>query len=289
MTNTDTILSNTDVDLSNLDQISNDIVNKEGENTELDKDILEVLGDDPSSSTQYGEEIHKELATRLQHITTTGLTKEARKELQQKYLLPSNAILLGAPAMNPEIKAALPETLANRDKAIETKQKLLASAISCVASATSYLLDPQNQNKELLKKLMDANRMLCDLQHSDSVTRRMFSTSVLKKDVKSQILNSKIDKLLFSESLPDTLKTAKAVSKSSAEIKSTTQNTRKDVKRPQPSTSKTGNLNVRAQVAQNQRPPVTARKTQQPASHQSRPAGPSRTSSQRQKTTSYRR
>ncbi|XP_028164008.1 uncharacterized protein LOC114355385 isoform X2 [Ostrinia furnacalis] len=121
ITNTTPVLPNAEIepesDLVNLEHISGETANKECENTQLDKDILEVLGDDPSTTVQYGEEIHKELATRLQHITASGLTKETRKELQQKYLLPSNAILLGAPALNPEIKAALPETLANRDKA----------------------------------------------------------------------------------------------------------------------------------------------------------------------------
>lgn len=286
--NTDPILSNTEntqdceLTLSIPEQNPDKTTNKE-----LDKDILELLGVDPSSTVQYGEEIHKELATRLQHITVNGLTKEARKELSQKYLLPSNGILLGAPAINLEIKAALPETLIARDKAIEAKQKLLASAISCIASATSSLLEPNNQNKELLKKLIDANKLLCDIQHSDSVTRRMFSSSVLKKDVKSQITNSKIDKYLFGENLADTLKTAKAVSKSSAEIKNTT--VRKDKRpQPQPSTSKSSNLNSKVQVAPTRRPPVSTRKTQ-PTFHQNRPGGSSKTSYPQQKTTNYRR
>ncbi|XP_026745853.1 uncharacterized protein LOC113507189 [Trichoplusia ni] len=158
----------------------NEVITTETEEHLLDKEILDILGDDPTCTAIYGLDIHKELASRLQHVSTSGLTKETRKELQQRYPLPANATLLGGPAINPEIKAALPETLANRDKAIETKQKLLASAISCIASASSQILDSQDKNTELLKKLMDANKLLCDIQHSDSITRRMFSTSVLK-------------------------------------------------------------------------------------------------------------
>uniref|UniRef100_A0A2A4JRT3 Uncharacterized protein n=1 Tax=Heliothis virescens TaxID=7102 RepID=A0A2A4JRT3_HELVI len=120
-----------------LAQNPNEVITAETEEPALDKDLLDILGDDPTCTVIYGPDIHKELASRLQHITTCGLTKETRKELQQRYPLPANATLLGAPAINPEIKAALPESLANRDKAIETKQKLLASAISCIASASS--------------------------------------------------------------------------------------------------------------------------------------------------------
>lgn len=253
---------------------------------EIDSDILEILGDDPTISTQYGPEIHKELASRLQHITTAGLTKENRKELTQKYLLPSNGTLLGAPTLNPEIKAALPESLVNRDKALETKQKLLGSAVACIASAMSQLINSEDKNNDLLKKLMDANRILCDVQHSDSVTRRMFSMSVLKKDIKSQVQNTKIDKFLFGENLPDTLKTAKAVSKSSAEIKVLGN---ANANKSKPSTSKPGHLNTKVPVAAARKPPVTTQKTRQPAYHQNQPAKSFKMSSHPPRPTHHRR
>ncbi|KAL4701893.1 hypothetical protein ACJJTC_011684 [Scirpophaga incertulas] len=67
----------------------------------LDSTILEILGEDPTISNSYGEEIHKDLAVRLEHVVTNGLTKELRKELCEKYLLPNNCKLINAP-----IKAA---------------------------------------------------------------------------------------------------------------------------------------------------------------------------------------
>jgi hypothetical protein len=87
----------------------------------LDDDILQILGEDPSSAVQYAPEIRKEIASRMQYTAVEGLSKEARKELIQKYRLPSNCLQIGAPAINPEIKAALNENIIKRDQGIQTK------------------------------------------------------------------------------------------------------------------------------------------------------------------------
>ncbi|RVE41292.1 hypothetical protein evm_014058 [Chilo suppressalis] len=86
----------------------------------LDTDILDILGDDPSSCVKYGPDIRKELACRLQHVATEGLSKECRKELVNKYLIPANCVHIDAPKINPEIKAAIPENFVKRDKGIES-------------------------------------------------------------------------------------------------------------------------------------------------------------------------
>ncbi|KAI8435820.1 hypothetical protein MSG28_004037 [Choristoneura fumiferana] len=79
--------------------------------TELDSIILEIFGDDPSVVKQYGKEIQADLAVRLQHIASNGLSKETSKELCEKYLPPSNCTLIDAPELNPEIKAAVSEAI----------------------------------------------------------------------------------------------------------------------------------------------------------------------------------
>ncbi|CAG9787030.1 unnamed protein product [Diatraea saccharalis] len=56
---------------------------------------------------------------------------------------------------------------------------------------------------------MDRSRLLCDIQHSDSVTRRNFIMFSLKK----------IDSFLFGETLTETLMTAKSINKSGIELK----------------------------------------------------------------------
>ncbi|KAL0839252.1 hypothetical protein ABMA28_016014 [Loxostege sticticalis] len=82
----------------------------------LDDDILEILGDDPTTTVEYGKNKRQELAARFNHIATNGMNKENRKELCEKYLIPENCKLIGAPALNAEVKAALNETTVKRDK-----------------------------------------------------------------------------------------------------------------------------------------------------------------------------
>lgn len=179
----------------------------------LDSEILEILGEDPTVITTYGKPIQKELAVRFQHIATSGLSKEDRKEIIDKYLVPENAKLLDAPVLNAEMKApsCLSENVIKRDKAIFHKQKQLASAISSLGEAITWLISSKQKNPTLLKLLMDTGRNLCDLQNSESVTRRNYVLTALKKDMKEQLKLTKIDSHLFGENLPETLKSAKTI------------------------------------------------------------------------------
>ncbi|XP_045541582.1 uncharacterized protein LOC123723079 [Papilio machaon] len=196
---------------------------------ELDDELMQVLGEDPSKANTPGKDIQSDLAVRLQYIATSGLSKETRKELLSKYLLPGNCTLINAPDLNAEVKAAIPDTIYKRDQGIKTRQKQTATATSCLAEALTMLLSAETRNMILIKLLMDASRLLCDTQYQDSVTRRNFILYNLKKDVKEQLQATKVDKYLFSQGLADTLKAAKTISKSGADLKQSisTQQTQK--------------------------------------------------------------
>ncbi|XP_063628984.1 uncharacterized protein LOC134800450 [Cydia splendana] len=193
--------------------------NKVADIIDLDDDVLQILGDDPSSATIYGKEVRAEIATRFTHVAIEGITKEIRKDLLSKYLIPANCVKIGAPKLNPEIKAAISENFAKRDKGIESKQKEMACAISCLSEIITSQLNSKEKNNDLLQKLIDLGRILCDLQYADSVTRRNFILFSLKKDLKDHLVNTKIDTCLFGENLTETLKSAKAMIKSGGEIK----------------------------------------------------------------------
>ncbi|KAL4721605.1 hypothetical protein ACJJTC_011658 [Scirpophaga incertulas] len=119
-----------------------------------------------------------------------------------------------------EIKAALSEALQKKDKAIEQKQSQQAAAISCIGQALTKIFNNKgNKDNEVIKLLIDAGGLLCDSQYVESMSRRSFVTSSIKKEVKDQIYLTEIDNYLFGEKLSETLKTAKAINKSSADIK----------------------------------------------------------------------
>lgn len=185
------------------------------------EELMRLLGEDPSQKKVYGKEIHPDLATRLQHMATVGLSKEARKELMDKYLPPVNSVLIDAPNLNAEVKAAVSEAVYKRDKGIELQQKQTASAISCIAEALTILFSSEQTNTEVVKFLIDAQKLLCDSQHANSVVRRNFVLHNIKKELKDQLQSTKIDNFLFSESLAETIRTAKAISKTGADMKPT--------------------------------------------------------------------
>lgn len=193
--------------------------NQDAQEIDNTSDLLDILGSDPTIAIEYGPEINKEVANRFEHMATTGLNKEARKELVNKYLVPANCKYTDAPQLNPEIKATITEQANKRDKAIELKQKQISAGISCLGKIISNQLFLPEKNHDLVKDLMDVARILCDVQHTESTTRRNFALYSVKKELKDQLTTTKIDKFLFSQDLPETLKAAKAVSKSSTDLK----------------------------------------------------------------------
>ncbi|XP_052755132.1 uncharacterized protein LOC128201623 [Galleria mellonella] len=66
---------------------------------------------------------------------------------------------------------------------------------------------------------MDLSRLMCDIQHSDSKTRRHFILSALKKDMKEYLTNTKVDTFLFGYKLAETIKSTEAVNKSDIDLK----------------------------------------------------------------------
>ncbi|CAH0399219.1 unnamed protein product [Chilo suppressalis] len=187
--------------------------------SELDSSLMEILGKDPSCIEEYGDNIQKDLAIRLNHIATVGLSKEIRKELKDKYLVPANCKLIKGPTLNPEIRASLIESQAKRDKGIEYKQELTSCALASLGAAITLLLSSDSKNPELLKLLIDTARTLGDIQHTDSISRRFFILSTVKKDLKDQLEKTKIDEMLFGSNLQEVLKSAKIINKSGADIR----------------------------------------------------------------------
>lgn len=249
----------------------------------LDAELLEILGTDPTTVKQYGKDIQKDLSIRLEHCATNGLTKELRKEYKDRYLTPDNCKLIDPPEINAEIKAAVSDIVVKRDKAIENKQKQLTSAISCLSEAITLLMSNKDKNTPLLKLLIDSTRILCDCQHADTITRRNFLLNAMKKEMKDQLQNTKIDKFLFSENLADTLKSAKTINKSGADLK---------ISAPKPPpkkfTSQTSrNLNWKPGPARRQPGPS---RTREPASipTRHRPMNTSRTSQHQHQRSSRR-
>lgn len=74
------------------------------EEEELDPDILDLLGSDPTQEKSFAENLHKDIATRWKYILTNRLSKEEKIVLLKQYLPAENCTYMKAPILNPEIK-----------------------------------------------------------------------------------------------------------------------------------------------------------------------------------------
>lgn len=179
--------------------------------------------------------------------------------------------------------------MVKRDKGLEIKQKQLATAISCLASVMTELFTSRQINQGLLQKLMDTTRMLCDIQHTDSITRRNFAMFSVKREMKEHLTNTKIDKSLFGDNLSEALRTAKAVSKSGTDLKFNQRNFKKPTmptnSKPQP--RKNLNWKTPAPARRPQGPPPATR-NREPAFRRNQHVTSSRRSSPPSKTTHRR-
>nr|XP_026486006.1 uncharacterized protein LOC113393374 [Vanessa tameamea] len=231
-------------------------------------EILDILGADPSVTIEYGPDINKDVASRFTHIATSGLTRETRKDLLKKYLVPENCKNIAAPQLYAEMKGALTDQVVKRDRAIESRQKQMAAAISSLGKIISDQLSAKDINNALIKDLMDVGRIFCDIQHTESEARRNFALYSVKKELKDQLSLTKIDKYLFGNDLAETIKTAKAVSKSISDLKPNAP------KKPKPTASSTKNLNWMARTPARRQPTGLPSLHQLPATHNKPPRAP---------------
>lgn len=188
----------------------------------LDDDILLLLGDAPKTETTLGPSIHKDVARRWQDILAKGLSKEVKENILKEYLIPSNCDLLLSPALNPEVKAALHDSLVKRDASLLYRQNQLGIALSALAAVTEMVISNETSKQKILKPLSDACRLLCDSHFSETNTRRKFVISSINLKLKQALIESNRDKsLLFGENISEKLKAAKTIQQSGDALKNT--------------------------------------------------------------------
>lgn len=125
-----------------------------------------------------------------------------------------------APELNPEIKAAISSQILKRDDRLALKQQQLGTSISVIAEALSLsLAEEEGGNYQCIKLLSDAGRLLCDIYHSETLTRKDLVSINLNKDIRETLSDGTTGQYLFGESLEERLKTAKSLEKSIQELR----------------------------------------------------------------------
>ncbi|XP_063364638.1 uncharacterized protein LOC134653242 [Cydia amplana] len=189
---------------------------------QLDPSILNILGDEPAKEEIFSKAVHKDVASRWSDILINGLKDDVKKEIISCHDIPENLTLLQSPILNPEIKAAVNENALKRDVILSEKQKSMACVLTCIADLMSSNLENHSdaaENKESLKLLSDAGRLLCHVHYEETSARRNFLQACLSKDVKDNIKDLKRDRFLFGTDLSEKLKSMKAITKTGAEMR----------------------------------------------------------------------
>lgn len=210
----------------------------EGETTStrpgLNSDILSLLGAEVSTDITYGAPIHQDVGDRWLHIIKMGLDGEGNVELIKKYPAPENAKNFGAPKLNPLVKHAALNLVIKRDERLASQQTQISASLSAISKAMTILLnkeggeDSQNSNsKDVIEQLSDAGRLLADIHHTFSMSRRDLVSLNLNKDLKDPLMESPIDEWLFGEDLNERLKTAKDLQVSSKQLLTAKQPTKR--------------------------------------------------------------
>nr|CAI5822348.1 unnamed protein product [Callosobruchus analis] len=181
---------------------------------------IDILGTNPLESAAVGPEIHAEIASRWTTFCRTGLDKDDRKSLIEKYPSPSNVESLSPPILNAEISACLTENLLKQDKFLSTLQKQIAAAMSAIALPMNvFFSNPSEEMNAHLQHLANGSKLLADVMHSLSRHRRYGLSNTMNNNIRKVVMDRPIEGFLFGEDLSNQIKTAQELKKVSAEIK----------------------------------------------------------------------
>ncbi|KAJ8943783.1 hypothetical protein NQ314_009650 [Rhamnusium bicolor] len=158
-------------------------------NEVLDEEVLRQLGDDPLAKKGNVFDLHTAVSTRWLHILSVGLDGKVKQELIEKYPSPSNLKELKAPLLNPEVLPVISDYTSKKDKYQIMDQNQLSAGITALGACINTLLENTEDplKAKLLPLLSDAGRLLVDLHHNISTTRRAFITPSLNKAAKDII------------------------------------------------------------------------------------------------------
>lgn len=185
---------------------------------EMDTNLDNLLGSNPDGSGAVGPPLNEQIWARWSSYITKGLDKDQLKELHQKYLLPSNADLLQAPQVNPEVHILLSNEQRNTDNYLSKIQNHLGKSLASLSQVLNELIDKPEKSDET-KILVDTAKLMAESIHGLSIHRRFLLSPKLSLSAKKVAQECPSGNLLFGNDFQEKCKAAKEVEKTSKEIK----------------------------------------------------------------------
>lgn len=177
------------------------------------------MGTEGEEKTELGEPIRQELADRWTKILTTGLGKDARDALIKKYPTPKNFPGAVAPILNPEVAASFSDTSLKRDKRIVFRQNMTGKVMTSLGRALTNIFKGDINTKSLIEQINDAAKMLAEIYHQDSSSRKFFTLPSTTKTIQEALKNTIPDEYLFGKDCMEKINTAQKIQKTSNQIR----------------------------------------------------------------------
>lgn len=185
------------------------------------KEMLDILGDDPSSTKEIAVDFHPELKVRWEKWLREGFPDDDKKTILEKYPRKRD-LFVEAPKVNLEIVSVMTDIAKKRDGHFADTQNAVGSALSALGAAISMILnEPEDgiDSETLTTYLCDAGKLMTDVFHEYSVARKSFITPLLSKSVKPTVDATKPDEWLYGAKFAEQVKEAKTIEKACANIK----------------------------------------------------------------------
>ena len=188
-----------------------EVVEKTSENMEkpLNDILKKSLGEDPSESKSKKLTIHSKIISHWQYYSTNGLDKEERNQLINQFVIPEG---LAAPKLNQQIHAQLSEKSQKKDGYRYEVQRSASAAVTALSAAITMINDADENGldpDEFTDKLVDAGKLISDVQYKQSETRKAFITPRFSKSFQEILKNAKPGELLFGNDLSSKIKETK--------------------------------------------------------------------------------
>lgn len=183
---------------------------------EIPEDFLEILGKNPEKEVDTGFALHAELVPRWRDNLLNGMQKDEAVALLNQYDLPSNLPNLAPPKLNPEIATLIKRNnlVKIRDASQSEVQNQLGKGISALGKGITAILNSKEPltgdlKKDLLKDFCDSGKILSNLFHRISVSRKNCILPLLNENIKDSVDKCPPTEFLFGSDLTEKIKSLK--------------------------------------------------------------------------------
>ncbi|KAL4715893.1 hypothetical protein ACJJTC_013193 [Scirpophaga incertulas] len=182
----------------------------------LSPSILQKIGAIKEITNQFN--LSPEIIKIWQEILNKGLDK-AKKEDMIKNISLIKDCCTNAPLLNQEIRATLSSAALKRDQHLCAKQTQIGVAVAGLSNILQTFLEKSTCIEDkVIEDMSTCIRLLLDVHHMESQTRRAVILPGLNKNMKECLEKTEINEYLFGKDLNNIIREAKTLGKSKKDL-----------------------------------------------------------------------